>query len=427
VLSIIFVVGILYSFREYNDLKSSIVAIIILLLGLFITNDGGMDNLSFLTARCRLNHKINKILKGYGVYLLPEVELKNVLKKYFKKRTMDKDFIDSASEAECAALMFSLQNEKIPFNISDDLSLPEFRKIAQYAARNVDYRRLLLSNSLIGINYDKTKVIDKFADIQYDIGDDLKRLADKNFIRRIPSTTLDEMIVFSTTSQMSSDILNIITGHRENIQKVSFFICSPFMKSDTAIESTFSEYKNPKFTTPYLQFIQNDDDSINEKVDAIRRVFKILSCIVSLVEINEKKNSYIEINIFKKKYPGVKIKLLKNEKYLQIQPGNLSYANNLYRFGVELDSSDSFNDVFDAIEKYRASPDLVEVLSLNSSNLNSFKNSVLSELSLWLLENGILPEMIMKNKQKIITITGNENTSKWLDHIIKAISKARLM
>lgn len=393
----------------------------------FVTGEDKIGFISYLTVRGRLRKSIKKSFKNHEGNPLSNLEekLKSILSIFFKKKGLDSEFINSATPEECAALMLSLQNQKLAFNYSNSLALSDFKNIARNASKNIFYRGLLIANSLEGINYTDSKEIGKINDGKYNIGNDLKDQSDRDFINKLMTADKDEVILFSTTSQISSDIIKIIMNHHEKISKVSFFICSPFIIKDSAIENMFSEYNNPDFAMPAMQFIQNNDGSVNTQLDAVRRVLKITSSITSLVNISNDKNIEIEISLFKKQYPGVKIKLLKNAKFLQIQPGNLTYANNLYRFGVEPDSSKLISGVYKSIVKYRNSAELVEPLSLNSSDITDFQNKILSELTLWLLEHGVTHDDINANKQELIRTVDDIESTKWLDSITRVMRVTR--
>ncbi|MEQ9968152.1 NUDIX hydrolase [Pectobacterium carotovorum] len=425
----IFLILILISFfvLKPDTFLGWFLALIGAVLLWFVTSENKIDFVSYLSARGRLRKNIKKIFKDHEGSSLSNLEekLKSKLNVFFNKKGLDSEFINSATSEECAALMLSLQNQRLVFNHSDDLALSDFRNIARNASKNIFYRGFLIENSLKGINYTDSKEIGKINDNKYNIGNDLKEQSDRDFINNLMNADKDEVILFSTTSQMSSDILKIITSHHEKISKISFFICSPFIIKDSAIENMFSEYNNPNFAMPAMQFIQNNDGSVNTQLDAVRRVLKITSSITNLVNISNNKSIEIEINLFKKQYPGLKIKLLKNAKFLQIQPGNLTYANNLYRFGVESDSSKLISDIYSSIVTYRNSPKLVETLSLVSSNIKEFQNKILTELTLWLLEHRVTHNDINTNKKELIRTIDDAEASKWLNSIIRVMRVTR--
>ncbi|EMW1014762.1 NUDIX hydrolase [Serratia liquefaciens] len=393
----------------------------------FFTGEDKIVFISYLTARGRLRKNIKCILKKHKGEALSELEgeLKIRLGKYFKNRILDSDFINTATTEESAALMFSLQRETSIFNYPDNLTLADFKNIARNASKNDLYRGILISSSLENIGYKNSKEIIKINDNKYNIGNDLKEQSDRDFINKLMVANQEEIILFSTTSQISSDINKIIINHHEKISKFSFFICSPFIINDGAIEDMFSEYNNPHFSMPAMQFIQNIDGSINTRIDAIRRVLKITSSLKNLVNISYGKKINIEINLFKEKYPGIKIKLLKNTKFLQIQPGNLTYANNLYRFGIETDSSKLISELYDSIEKYRSSVELVERVSLKPTDMIDFQNRIFSELTLWLMEHGINHDDIIFNKKELIRTVDDAEASDWIDCIIRTMRITR--
>ncbi|MCC3705556.1 NUDIX hydrolase [Rouxiella badensis] len=426
---VVFLALIIISFHVLNldTFLGWFLALVAAVLLWLFTGEDKIGFILYLTSRGRLRKDIKVFFKSHQGNSLSNLEgkLKKRLRSFFNKKELDVGFINSATSEECVALMLAMQNQRFPFDYSNNLALSDFKNIARNASKNIFYRDILLAGSLDGINYKNHEEIGKINDNKYDIGNELKEQSDRSFINRLMAADKDEVILFSTTSQISSDIIKIITNHHEKISKVSFFICSPFIIKDSAIESMFSEYNNPSFATPVMQFIQNGDGSINTQLDAVRRVLKITSSITNLVNISSDKGIEIEINLFKRKYPGLKVKLLKKSKFLQIQPGNLTYANNLYRFGVESDSSKLISDVYNSIVKYRNSAELVEQLSLTTSGITEFQNKVLSELTLWLLEHGVTHEDIKANKKELIRTVDDIEASKWLDSIERVICVTR--
>lgn len=376
-----------------------------------------LDYLVYFASRTRFNRKIITSFKAYNEKkdfqdLLSQLNI--AAKKYFNKVGLTRNFIEISSPIECAALLLAMQGEKNPFTIQPNLTVSDFRNISYKAAQYNLYRSALLSSSLSNLNYNVNDDLSKIDDATYQVADDLKKYSDENFYRALQATENDEMIVFSTTSQVSFDIINLLRNNK-NIKKISFFICSPFIKTDSAISNMFTEYRNPFFATPVGQFIINSDGEVDEKLDVIRRVMKIISSISSLIELSRSEGVEVSINIFRDFYPGVKIKVLKNKKFMQIQPGNLTYANNLYRFGVEVVSSSLFDEVMQSINTYTSLNEKVQRLSLDESELIYFKNKALSELSLWLLEQNILPEELLANKNRLTTSIGDAQSSKWID------------
>ena len=80
-------------------------------------------------------------------------------------------------------------------------------------------------------------------------------------------------------------------------------------------------------------------------------------------------------------------KILKKKRYIQIQPGNLSYANNLYRFGVETDSSQLFDSILHSVDKYRTSNDFIETLNLKIVEGRPFNREIESDSTISFILN----------------------------------------
>lgn len=406
---------------------SCIASFVLSLFAIPIANMEILDKLCCFSSREVFKRRVKKIIDSHtnstdivGISL----GLKVPVKKYFTKKKLDKKFIDEASDYECAALMFTMQNERNPFSIASNLSVNDFREIARKAAMNVQYRTILLSNSLQNLGCINKEII-LLNDNKYHVAEELKSESDDSFYKRVIASKDDELIIFSTTSQVSSGMIDIISSHHSSIKKFDFYICSPFIIKHSSISGMFSEYKNPYFATPRMQFIQNENGNVDIEIDATRRVLKIISSIKSLVEFSNKNKVMVEINIFKKEYPGLKLKVIKNSKFIQIQPGNLSYANNLYRFGVETDSSRLFDDVLDRVNIYKGLSDLIEQVPLNSDGLSAFENEALSELTLWLLERGVTPEKMLQNRDMLMAKIVDDKALLWIDKITNSLRKAR--
>jgi 8-oxo-dGTP pyrophosphatase MutT (NUDIX family) len=133
----------------------------------------------------------------------------------------------------------------------------------------------------------------------------------------------------------------------------------------------------------------------------------------------------ISIHFYKKNYPNVKIKVLKKSKFFQIQPGPLSYANNLYRFGVSSNDSDFCDKVLSSVENYSANHELVQTYNLNDIDENFFEFKALGELCLWLLENGVNEHKLRQHFQEVNLRVKEVVGYKWLVNITEAIEHAR--
>lgn len=427
---VIFILVILFLFMKLSkgDFVNAIVGVTIAAMAYLWAFPNNLDYLVYFASRASFNRKIIASFKAYNEkkdFKYLSTQLNTAAKKHFKKVGLTRHFIEISSPIECAALLLAMQGDKNPFTIQSNLTVSDFRNISYKAAQYDLYRSALLSSSLSNLNYNDNDDLSKIDDATYQVADDLKKHSDENFYRALQTTENDEMIVFSTTSQVSFDIINLLKNNNKNIKKISFFICSPFVKTDTAISNMFTEYRNPFFATPVGQFILNSNGEVDEKLDVIRRVMKIISSISSLVELSKSEGIEVNVNIFRDFYPGVKIKTLKNKKFMQIQPGNLTYANNLYRFGVEVTSSSLFDKVMQSINAYTSLNEKVQRLSFDESELIYFKNKALSELSLWLLEQKVLPEELLANKNRLTTSIGDAQSSKWIDLIIESICYSR--
>ncbi len=426
---IIILITIFHSILKSGDFTNAIVAITIAGYFWLFTGTDKTELFFYHSSRYKLRRDISKVIKEYEKNKSFDnltVKIKKIIKNYFRKRVLSEKFIDSANKEECFALMIALQSEDKYFKTTDTLDLEYFKKIAQNAAQLESYREALLIESLKGIKHyikDNKLILDNK---RYCIGDELKSQSDYKFNQKLLKANQDELVIFSTTSQISSDIIKIITHHNKNLEKVSFFICSPFTRRHQAIKNMSTEYQNPKFSTPISQFIEDNNGTINPKLDTVRRVLKITSSIKNIVNITSREKINLDLFLFKETYPGIKIKMILKQCYVQLQPGTLSYANNLYRFGIDSDSADIFQKILTSIDSYKNNNKLIEPLKTNTFNIKKFETDVISELCLWLFENGVTHYDIISHKEKLNTSIDDEASNYWLDLIASTLFTSRI-
>jgi ADP-ribose pyrophosphatase YjhB (NUDIX family) len=282
----------------------------------------------------------------------------------------------------------------------------------------------VIKSSLEGIGLFDDGSVDELSNISTPvIGDDLKRISDAEFNRILLEAKNDTLTVFSTTSQLSSGLIETLLAYNNALTELNFFIVSPFVKSDSAVTELSKEYKNPYFAIPAGQFVTDDQGRVDEKIDILRRVLKILSSIRRLAEFSLVSNVKVDIRVFRECYPGIKIKYLSKTNYIQIQPGPLNFANNLYRFGIETHDAKICRKISLALDNYKNDDSKVGYIDV--SNYRDIEIKVVQEISLWLLENGVSAEDIMKKRRQINAMVNDPSAESWMHAISKIIAFCR--
>lgn len=341
------------------------------------------------------------------------------LEKILRGKALDKKFIDDTLPEFNAAIQIALQKSDLSFKLSNSLTYSDFKSNAIKAAKYLPYKNLLLSNSLKGIGFNNEKVVtDLLVNSKLVIDGDLKSIADEEFSDKLNTTSSDTLVVFSTTSQLSSDIIKDVDCFTDKVKKIEFYLCSPFIISDSAIEELKKEYSPHNVCIPPRQFIKSKtNDHIDIEIDSMRRVLRILSSIHKLKKFSDKQGVDVDVHFFKQCYPGIKIKMLESLKFMQVQPGPLSFANNTYRFGVATTDGEICDQVRSAITKYKNDPTKIESMNISSEDINAFERRVLKELTIWLSGNGVDSKRIREQREFISQRVMNEHTLGWIEQV----------
>jgi ADP-ribose pyrophosphatase YjhB (NUDIX family) len=370
--------------------------------------------------------KINKIFISQDIDENSLIKLDEYLFNILKKKPLDKVFIESVEPEINTAILLTLQNTKISYGLSTALTNHDFKTNARRASTYTPYKKLLLKKSLRGINISNTAIEDNLLQSsECSVGDDLKQVSDDDFLVNLKETDADTLVIFSTTSQLSSDLIEVLVSFPECVSKIEFFVCSPFIESDNAISALKKEYTPPDFCIPKGQFITSVDGHVDIEMDCVRRVMRILSSISRLKAFSRKAKVQIEVNFFKQEYPGIKVKSLSKNNYLQIQPGPLSFANNMYRFGVNTSDSKVCREISKSIEIFKNDNEKIQTINLNSQDIKILEVTALKELALWLLERGVTPERIEQSSRDILLKTSDVLVKPWIDSIFNMLKNSR--
>lgn len=243
--------------------------------------------------------------------------------------------IRKSTPSECAVFVLGYQF------YGHELEIPNFdpfclTEIADCAAEYPPYRYLVLADALRTVLPEAAKVralvreIEKKATTRFRVSSRTSD-ADQRLESRIMRSREEELIVVSTTSQVSGFFLDVLHRREANISEVKVVCLSPRILSHGSISSQSLESTVPVSVIPTGQ--QIDDP----RIDNIRRVVRILTGIASARKRFGSSRMDIRFLILKERHPGLKVRLLSRSGYLQLFPGNLRYAGNLYRFGYEIE------------------------------------------------------------------------------------------
>jgi len=305
-------------------------------------------------------------------------------KIYFRQGVVSRVDLESASPIVAAGIILALQRRS-DVTGADGLDFPDARSLARSAAKCAPYRRYLLDNAAVDL-----PSIAKFRDEcsksgGYAIGDELRNKSDEELIRRIGDSNDEVVRLFATTGQLTKEFEYLLNGVIAKVRELHLYICSPLVITHSSLLRLEEEYENPKFCTSFGQLVTADDGKTFREGDCIRRVISILGVLDSFQRIAGVDR--LKIYFFKDRYPGVKVRLLERNAYVQVQPGSLTYQNNLYRFGLESTSS----DVARAMEVDLHQMFLngkVEEAEASREGLDRLRRRSICELSIHLLARG---------------------------------------
>ncbi|WP_405123255.1 NUDIX hydrolase [Pseudomonas sp. M20] len=342
--------------------------------------------------------------------------------KLFRRKRNDEItpvYIEKLSVKSSAAMIVTLQGEK---NVKQaaTLGFQHFKVLAQKAAKWQAYRQYLLREATVDF-----PLIHKIADTlappsEYVTGDDLKLTSDNDFLKRLATTSKEVVHIFTTTSQLSSDFITTVANHKKDIKTLHFYICSPYIQSHKSLLDLTQEYENPAFTRQKGQFVCNDDDSVHVEADMVRRMIKILGAIRELARLTNQVN--IELHFFTQRYPGVKIKALEQKGYAQIQPGPLSYANNLYRFAVDVKESEHNQLLQKDLAAFRQSGK-IETIELKASSGKPVGEQAVKEMCQWLCSRGMTEKKLQAMHSRIKDIAKDADSDKIINDIFLRLEK----
>jgi 8-oxo-dGTP pyrophosphatase MutT (NUDIX family) len=353
--------------------------------------------------------------KGLDSYLH-----KKIFKRLFSSKKLTQDYLDSLSNDEAGLFILGLQFYYHELDVPQNFDLFDVIRLAEKAASFPDYKILLLAMSLNYFRPDADtyalaeNLFSKasgFIKVRYKSED-----ADNKFFERLERASNERIYIFSTTSQVSNFSFDLIrhSHNAQNIEELNLFMVSPLIKTDIAILELLKEYKLPNYAIPKGQFI-ND----NIYFDIVRRVLKILMAIEMTQQF--KKDTGIPINMyfFKERYPEIKICLMENRTYLQLLPGCLKYANNIYRFGIEIMDKDVIDEFLVCIKNMIKNKNQIEKIELNDIYIEDLRNQALKEAYWYLVENSQNIQDLENYRPIFQVILKNPQTNTYINKIME--------
>ncbi|WP_139831906.1 MULTISPECIES: NUDIX hydrolase [unclassified Pseudomonas] len=347
-------------------------------------------------------------------------KLKDFFKRWIlKDDSLTREFIDGLSDKSAAALVITLQGEK-DIKQSSSLKFSDFKTAVSKASKWHEYRRFLLKKATSDFPSTQ-KIVESLTPLSdYVIGDDLKLVSDDVFSKKLDDTDNEIIHIFTTTSQLSSDFITTISNHKEDIKTLHFYICSPYIDTHQSLLDLKQEYENPAFTRQWGQFVDHADYGVNIEADMIRRMIKILGAIRELSKLSKDLN--IELHLFTERYPGVKIKMLEQQGYAQIQPGPLTYANNIYRFAVDVVQYDQIKTLKEDLKNFRES-NQVETIKLDSTSRKAITEQAIKEMCQWLYTQGFTSKELSSSQKRIRDTAKDPESDKIINDISRTLLK----
>jgi len=342
-----------------------------------------------------------------------------VRKLFYKAGNFERVTVDKASPIVAVSLLLSLQLQKDVIG-KGGLNFSHLKELARRAVKLKEYREYLLTRASEHLPSIKNRTSDRMNVDDYVIGDDLRAVSDKNFIDEIRKRNSEIAHIFTTTSQLSSQFINSLKEVMPRIEALNFYICSPLVMTHGSIQSLDVEYRNPAFCTSPSHLVDDGRGCIDVKADHVRRVICILSALDSMIGMAGERR--LIIHLFAKSYPGIKIRLLEKSSFLQVQPGSLSYQNNLYRFGLDSDSSRFANEVSNDLRSLSADGFLTSISSSRSS-IEELKQKSINELAISMLATGVSSVALIEMVPRILSKVPFTIARGFLDDLCNRVCK----
>ncbi|MFK3865893.1 NUDIX hydrolase [Pseudoalteromonas rhizosphaerae] len=372
----------------------------------------------------RQEAKNSRSLSDFSTWLAKNHPLESLL----ANKPIEKTHFTRFTNFEAAIFILLVNNDYECINCSQ-LSSEDFKEIFTKALKEPFYKRLMLKESLSQIikPADLEKLLIKFEEqltVNCDLSNEnIDNDPFKGKVRELCAVGGEMKIsIFSTTSQLSHDILKDLKAYQTSTTKVDidFYICSPNIKTDSAILELMKEYEVPVGALP-SQFVKVSHKKAHVEMDIIRRVFRVLR---SFKDIKDNQESYCKTSVYlyKKSYPGCKIRLIEN-KFVELQPGPLKFANNLYRFRIASTDSEVIHTLSNAVKNFKDGNE-VQCIELLKQPIEQAEKQALLELAEWLLSRGVKIDEISNYATDIHASSGDQETRARLKFLQNRIGTA---
>ncbi|GAA3870141.1 hypothetical protein GCM10022227_29810 [Streptomyces sedi] len=305
-----------------------------------------------------------------------------------------------ATPSECGVFVLGYQYHGHAIEIFDfDSSC--LTELASRAAEDESYRRLVLTHALSAFvpreELDSlASEIEARAVVRFRVTSRFSE-ADVRLEHKIRATRKDRLTIVSTTSQTSDFLAGIIARNGRNLEKVEIAHVSPLVVSHPTLRrQSAGEARVPTAVKPEGQQIADPE------TDMLRRGVRILTGLDKLWNTLElPADTALRTVAFTQSHPGVKIRGLRKLTYLQIFPGRLDYADNLYRFGYELTDAPLVARINGFLDSWMADrserfPSRAAVAALTARGTG--------ELARWLLAVPDAPRKISDHREQLFSL-----------------------
>ncbi|MCP3139586.1 NUDIX hydrolase [Pyxidicoccus xibeiensis] len=308
--------------------------------------------------------------------------------RLYGNRQIDRSFIEEMKPEDAACFVLGLQFYYSKLKIAPDVGTSEFVLCAERAAQNETYRIILLELALGTTLIPEAVEASKFTrtllakhsgmlDVRLRSEDE-----DEKFFGRLSGASKERLTVFSTTSQISSASIGVLSQFSSRIERLDLYLVSPLVRTDEALGLLSEEYDVPACAIPQVQFLEN------RTFDIVRRVFRVLMAIEAALQLKQQTGIDVRLFVFRRRYPNLKVRLLKERNYMQVLPGSLRYANNLYRFGLEFTDKEVIERMDRAVQEMQSNQRLITQVLLDRVHVEKLKADALREVYWYVVGRG---------------------------------------
>jgi ADP-ribose pyrophosphatase YjhB (NUDIX family) len=319
---------------------------------------------------------------------------------------------------ECA--IFILGHQYFGHSTPNAIDSTQLTLIAARAALDPAYRRVLTADGLSSLVPGKadltvlTNRIEATSRLRFPVTS-RQAEADARFEHELTISSRDDAVVVSTTSQNAFFLADILSRREQGLRSLRLAYLSPFILTHNAIRSHLLEATVPRGVIPTGQQL------MEPTVDAIRRVIRILIGLERCLELFQGSTTSVRVLLLTDRHPGVKIRLLRHAKYLQLFPGNLNYANNLYRFGSEITDRQGVDQVVAYLDKWLSCA--TNELLLDRESVDETAQRAVNELALYLTGTPRVFDLIHENYQSLLALLAERRARELLQRALAILAE----